>query len=136
MARQKKQVLTSAEQQQEIQQLQQENARIQARLAQLAGGQATNQQRSTQPTLEQAGALKVKMASVPTQIPEAELEALNYCVENIRSRNPKLTVPQARGVILTQGAHTARPRMERQALAARRRQQPSTSQQPTTAAPA
>lgn len=134
MARRQKQILTEAEQRQELQQLTRESKRISARLAQLTGGQATNKQ-GQQRQAKQVTQAPPKVPRVPIRpmIPEAQLENKNYLVTQYRRTHPWLSESEALGDLCVQSFNMALPRMKRQEEARLAKQQQPTQVQRTTA---
>jgi CRP-like cAMP-binding protein len=136
MARRQKQDLTAAEQRQEIQQLTRESKRIQARLAQLTGGQGTNNQskqaRGTQAPIQRTQAKqappKIPRVAIRPMIPEAQLENKDYLVRQYRLTHPWLTESEALGDVCVQNFNIALPRVRRQEAARLTKQQQPTQQ--------
>jgi hypothetical protein len=115
MARQRRQ-RTEAEIQNEIQ-------KLQAELTQRRASNQTSSVQAAQTQTAPAQPTKPRMVNLSLRISEAELEGLNYCTQQHRIKHPDLTETEARGNLLVQGVHTARPRMERQEQARLQKQQ-------------
>jgi hypothetical protein len=123
MARHKRseRIRTETEIQEDIQRLQQETQQLQAELTQRRASNQTSSVQAAQTAPAQP--TKPRMVNVSLRISEAELQGLNYCTQQYRIKHPDLTETEARGNLLVQGVHTARPRMERQEQARLQKQQ-------------